>query len=215
MELWSNTKIANYPIFKIKKLLFQGTFAFLTIENTAQMLEIKKYKAKILLQELCELGYIQHITFLNEDKWNNATLGNVVANTTIKRLMTKKVANYKIEEFLKRVKDVNENSEFLFTISSVKLFIDFQECESFVKYLRFAVMFKQKEKNDELHKKLEMESIRKSKRHFSNIVEEFIFPRTKILEYLKNGNHNLIVSDERNVRYLDDYEDLVIPKDFQ
>jgi hypothetical protein len=215
MEFWSNQNIANYSIFQVKRLLLKAISGFITVENASYVLGIKKSNAKTLLNELCRLGYIQYNHLFDEDTWENSTLGNIIVHSTIKRLITPDIAKLKIKEFPRRVNDVNLNPELQFSIGRVMLRTEFQGNSSDIKYLRFAISFEEKSTNSKLIKKKTLERMNKSKKRISNMLEQLEYPRTEILDFLKNGVHNISLRDERGVRYLMNYADLSISNEVE
>jgi hypothetical protein len=200
MERLINETICGFPIVKVKKILKNDLFLFISVESINEVLK-NNTKSKKLLNDLVESGYIEETKY--PDKFMISTRGNVLVNTYVRRLLSKTKAEEKIKDFLDRVNKVNKLKTYLYYIDQVYLCGEYIKNKDLINKLHFDVKLCSKYKDEEIRRDLESKKCRNSGKQFSNLVEHFLYPQFEVINFLKSGVHNIIITLNR----IEDWEE--------
>lgn len=173
---------------------------FLKESDVKSIMGINTIKARQFIEQLEEEGFIEKLEFM--EAWRTMVRGNILAVIPIKRLITREVAEQKIQNFIERVKKVNEDPYFLYNINSVKVYGEYINNTQLLNKINLLIALVAKEKDPEKHEKLESQREINATRNFSNIVKRLFYPQTEICEFLKGGVHNIEVRILGEVDYL-------------
>ncbi|WP_028978595.1 hypothetical protein [Sporocytophaga myxococcoides] len=173
---------------KVKILLRRGENNFITEALLFELFKLKDNQAKQLLLELEELGYIERIGI--EGCWGLAIRGKLLANQNIKKLYKTSSIKQHLNALKERVIYVNSNEKYPFYIGIMKVTSKLPIQER-INELNIVYTLIGKKMNPYEFDNLTWQLIRKSKRGFSNILDELTYPETAINEFLKSRSHIL------------------------
>lgn len=193
MRINSKDKFLGQSILKLRELLkytggrsWEDKAIRRVIKN---ILEVDDSVAEIILSGLSSEGYIEKTNIGDRNVWVNTIKGNSLSMASAAKPISRKTANKIYNEFLERVKQVNENEYYLFRIKKVVVFGSFLESEEQLGDIDIAVEIVPKEEDKEKHFKLTRERAREASnqgRRFGNYVEELFWAREEVKRFLKS-----------------------------
>jgi predicted nucleotidyltransferase len=153
---------------------------------------ITKRKAERLITELVKLELVRKSEFQPEKnivRYETTIQGNALALAKAGKPVSRASADRVLQEFLDRVKSVNEQSELAYSVESVIVFGSYLTDRTKLNDLDIGVELTRRGKEKAPDEKLQKERIARafaSGRRFGNLVEELFWPRTEVLLILKN-----------------------------
>jgi predicted nucleotidyltransferase len=190
MKINTKDKILDVPILTIRDFLRQlkGPIGDPWPESFAyQYLKFGTERNKEILNELSRQGFIEKTENLQgEQFWQNTIKGNSLANATAAKSVTRETADKVFNEFMERVRKVNEDPYYLFKVNRVILFGSYIQDTPTVNDVDIAFELIPKE-NDPKRRHVIYEQRRiESKRTFRNTTDYLIWPHTEVLLFLKS-----------------------------
>jgi len=165
-----------------------------TINNASIILGILFFEAKNLIQALEKEGFLErdletethykNKIWAKDGVWKNTIRGNALAQAPAKTISRRK-AEELVQEFLKRVKTVNENGPYLYCVKRAAVFGSFLGDSPVLGDVDIAVEISRKPypNNKEYETKA---AERRRGRRFSNIVEEIAWPHIEVEKFLRS-----------------------------
>jgi predicted nucleotidyltransferase len=153
---------------------------------------ITKRKAVRLIAELVKLELVRKSEFQPEKnivRYETTIQGNALALAKAGKPVSRATADRVLQEFLDRVKRVNEQSELAYSVESVVVFGSYLTDRTKLNDLDIGVELTRRGKEKATDEKLQKERIARAfacGRRFGNLVEELFWPRTEVLLILKN-----------------------------
>jgi predicted nucleotidyltransferase len=145
-----------------------------------------------LIAELVKLELVRKSEFQPEKnivRYETTIQGNALALAKAGKPVSRATADRVLQEFLDRVKRVNEQSELAYIVESVVVFGSYLTDRTKLNDLDIGVELTRRGKEKATDEKLQKERIARAfacGRRFGNLVEELFWPRTEVLLILKN-----------------------------
>src|SRR5262245_31592571 len=123
MRIEASQTIASQPALMIRKLMRRGRGSNWTIELVEDVLGVNERTARRIVYEIEIEEYINKKEIIpGHQYWKNTIKGNALGMATTAKPVKRAKAAQKLNEFLGRVKKVNEDDYFLFKVNKVVLF---------------------------------------------------------------------------------------------
>jgi hypothetical protein len=193
MEIWNDEYIMEYPI-QHKALMHSGKDNLITIKLVKNKLGIDFIKVKTLIKKLESLGYIQEFGYPLAETWIPSVRGKLLANTSIKHLLTPKMIMQQQKILIERIENINSNKQFIYNVTSHLFKVEYVKGTEQAKFIHLNVALTPKEEDEKKFSELEEQRRRTYKHSFQNIVEQLFYPRQEIINFLRFRLHNVRVS---------------------
>lgn len=197
MRINPNETILGISLIKIRHLLRYGNNNDeIAINMATSLLNINETKAKRLFTILSEKSFVILKTIHGQQYWQNTVKGNAMALASAARPINRSTADRIFAEFMKRVKEVNNNSCFLYKVREIRLFGSYLAKVPKINDIDIAVELVPKENNKEIHMNLCLARIQQVKakgRKFNNITEEVCWPQLEAIRFLKSRSRSLSI----------------------
>ncbi len=195
MKINPKESIAGFPILKIRDLLrFHDQ---LTPEKVSKRLVISIEQANSVLQELIQLDYLELVPENFEYKtYTRTILGNALRMAKAIPSISKEKAKNLFDEFLCRVKEVNENDNFLWEVERVVVFGSFITDATFVNDIDLVVILTRRRILGNSWDKRNRDRINQAVaggKHFYDSVDEMCYPELEVRKFLKGKSHYLSI----------------------
>jgi predicted nucleotidyltransferase len=164
-----------------------------TAADLAKGLGIEKGATKDVLAAMLMAGYIE----AEGSGFRNTEAGNAVAKVSKARPIKKQTAEKALEDFLGRVKTVNLESEYLYSVERVVLYGPFFEGAEKFKDVDVAVELSAKERNKaklEERVKKQAEEAEAAGKRFKSFADRRAWGSNKVLEFLKGKSRSISLS---------------------
>jgi len=186
-----------------------------TINGASIILDISKNEAKKLVQALEKEGFLErdletetrcrNEIWAKDGVWKNTINGNALAQAPAKTISRRKAEEI-VQEFLKRVKTVNENGPYLYCVKRAAIFGSFLGDSPVLGDVDIAVEVTRKPYPDEEYEIKAAE--RRRGRRFSNLVEEIAWPQIEVEKFLRSRQRI-------SLHYYDELENFQKQPDFK
>ena len=166
-----------------------------TVADVVKELAINSAAAQSVLAAMQMAGYIEPI---RGGKYRNTEAGNSVAQVSKARPIKKQTAEKALADFLTRVKNVNLESEYLYSVESVVLFGPYFEGIRKVKNVDVAVELEPKEINPsklEHLVKQQAEAEEATGKKFKSFSDRRAWGRNKVLAFLRGKSRALALHE--------------------
>ena len=177
MILYDNELLLDFPIKKIQRVLKLGKEKFIRAIDINKIMQIHDNDIELLLKRMQSEGYIERIeeTLI----YVNTIKGNLIASTNLIQTMSRDIANKKVAELLERVKKVNDENFFLYTVKMVKVYGEYidKDKEYITRIDILTILEERAEEN-------------------TNIYNDSIYTKDyeNLLRYLKANTHGLMIN---------------------
>lgn len=189
MHIDSKSTIAGVPAISVRDFLRRADDLQWSLEYVGQRLRLSTAQAKSLVTELLRLGYVEVVESLSKEPWHRRTLtGSTFALASAARPLRRVTARRKLEEFLNRVRIVNDSDYYLYKVSKVLVFGSYLRGEERLNDVDVAVELVHREADSESRRAVDQERVEKALREgrrFSNLVDELFWPQQEVLLFLK------------------------------
>lgn len=196
MKIDTNQNILGFPILKIRDLLkWRDSF---TCKRVADKLKITENEAQLLLDELTKLGYVTTTIDNKNFTHCNTIKGNALALSKALSSITKEKAEQLFNDFMERVKEVNNNDYYLYKVSKVILFGSYITDKLIVNDIDIAIEIIKKEDEPNVFQAKNMKRISEAKEkgiRFSSVVDELFYPHAEVQSFLKSKVKYLSIHD--------------------
>jgi len=199
MRINAADTLAGYPILTIRKLLRRLQDEHYLTDSVEEILKINKQEASLLLQELERKSLIEQVTNLEGELcWTNTENGNQLALATAAQPIKRETATQRIKDLLDRVKQANENPDYLYTIKKIDLFGSYLSNQDRINDVDISIKLDPKINDpqqlpqkllDRAHKAAE------KGKQFNSFMERLMWPENEIILFLKSGSRVLSLHD--------------------
>ena len=173
---------------KFRFLLRKGERNFISESMVTMVLRLKKEKAKELLKELENQGYIE--LFGIKNRWRVAMRGKVLAHETFEKVYKVESIRKHLDLLIERVDFINSSRKFPYSIGKIRVLGEYP-IKNRSNGIRIVYTLVKKKLSEEEFDKIASKLRAKSKRHFYNYVEYLLYPETATYEALKSRSHIL------------------------
>ena len=183
--------ISGISASAVRQFLLQSAeFPSWTADDLAKTLGIDKGATKGALAAMQMAGYIEPAGA----KFRNTEAGNAVAKVSKAKPIKKATAEKSLEEFQQRVRTVNLESGYLYSVEKVVLYGPYFEGADKIKDVDVAVELAPKERNKtklEEREKKQAEEAEAGGKRFKSFADRRAWGRNKVLDFLKGRSRSL------------------------
>lgn len=198
MRIAPSETIVGQPALMMRKLFREGRGRIWHESLVEQVLGVDFKTAKRIIRDLASEGYIQKAEVSREEVYENSIKGNSLAMASAAKPIKRERAEKKLEEFLQRVKIVNDSDYFLYKVQTVVVFGSYLTGKEFLNDIDVAIKLVPRLEDREEFGKLSDERINDAHmggRIFSNITEMIAWPQTEVRRYLKARSRVISLHD--------------------
>lgn len=198
MRIAPSETIVGQPALMMRKLFREGCGRIWHESLVEQVLGVDFKTAKRIIRDLASEGYIQKAEVSREEVYENSIKGNSLAMASAAKPIKRERAEKKLEEFLQRVKIVNDSDYFLYKVQTVVVFGSYLTGKEFLNDIDVAIKLVPRLEDREEFGKLSDERINDAHmggRIFSNITEMIAWPQTEVRRYLKARSRVISLHD--------------------
>lgn len=182
--------IAGQAAIKVRNFLRRTKDRPFSIRSVCYFLKVSKQKGNKIVRILLENDYIEPDNHYPKGPWWKTTLkGNSLSLASAARPLHRSTADRKINEFLDRVRIINNDDYYLYCVTKVIVFGSYLSQEKRINDIDLAVELHPKDPDIEKHIELEdnrLCELTMQGRHFSNIVDKLFCARQEVLRFLKS-----------------------------
>jgi hypothetical protein len=126
MRIRPDAVIAGFPAKQIRKLLRQSALS-LSVDEATKVLGLNERSTLKLLNDIEKQGFIEKNAFAPDPNknWKNTIKGGALSKALFSAPVSRRAAEQKLNEFMDRVREVNEAGRFLYRVRKVVLFGSF------------------------------------------------------------------------------------------
>jgi predicted nucleotidyltransferase len=191
--------VVGFPAKQIRKLLRQNV-QFLSVDDVTKVLGLSGKSALRLLETLEQKGFIEKNTFAPDpDKnWRHTIKGGALSKALFSAPVSRRNAEKALVEFMDRVREVNEDSRFLFRVRKVVLFGSFLTGSATIGDLDVAIDLVPKEADVRKHSELILARANEASlngRAFRNFIERLDFAAQEVRSFLKSRSRIIQLTD--------------------
>jgi len=189
MRIRPDDLVVGFPAKQIRKLLRQSD-QFLSVDDVTKVLGFRGKSALRLLETLEQQGFVEKNIFVPDPNknWKHTIKGGALSNALFSAPVSRRNAERKLNEFMDRVRDVNEANRFLFRVRKVVLFGSFPTASSTIGDLDIAIDLVPKEPDARKHSELVLARVNAADlcgKRFQNFVQRLDFAAHEVRSYLK------------------------------
>ena len=188
MRIDKNSKLAGFPILKIRDLL-RKCHECVDQEGVMHILKIDKNGAKKIITALEQKGFIElgaeETERASDSTWEITKNGRRFAAASALKPIPREKAETLVSDLLKRVEEVHENDEFMYDVELLEAFGSFITDSPDLGDIDLALTLRRKEKFQGNWGELSSRQAAESGKCFSDFVEKLYYSETKVRRYLK------------------------------
>jgi hypothetical protein len=207
MIIRKNQEIAGYAAPVIRQLLRQMGSRHAGHAFVQKVLGCSAQEAVQLMYALQRAGYVSSCSGARDlSFFSTTTEGNRLAGASL-RPISRTTADRVLSDFVRRIRKVNSNRRFLYTITAAVVFGSAVSEAKELGDVDVAVRFERKTVDWETHVRLSYERVwqaRRNGRRFRNITEQVFWPTIEIRNFLKSRTRQLNIHELDEVAGLPD-----------
>lgn len=191
MKIGGRQDYHGIPILGLRKFLrAMSNSSNWSVVSLSQDLGVSTPVARALVGQLATDGYISAVSPRNTE-WENTEKGNGLGCASAAALLTRRTAEIQLQEFLRRVQQVNSSAApFALWIDRVLLLGSMLGTKERVSDVDLSIKLINKPAYDVLSRDRISIALTDGRR-FGSILEQVIWPRQEILLYLRNRRRSL------------------------
>lgn len=194
MQINANDSLAGVPILTIRAVLKRALNRTINdLPFFAHYLDVSEKKARQVVTELVEQGYLQ-VQQKRPKLWSVTLKGGGLANATAAKPIRRATADRVLSAFMERVHEVNRNDYYLFKVTRVVLFGSYLSDKEMLGDVDVAIDIKRKQEDWEEHQRLSRQRIAEAKdrgRVFEWWYAEDMWPENETMLFLKSRSRAL------------------------
>ncbi|WEG13435.1 hypothetical protein PU629_03440 [Pullulanibacillus sp. KACC 23026] len=186
--------LAGFPILEMRDLFRSFGQGVINIQTVALKLNVTLDEAEEVMKCLERQGYIEKE---GDDRWDKTIKGNALTNAKAGPGFSRKTAERKLNDFLERVKKVNE-SNFAYKVETVAVFGSYLTEAEKLGDVDLALRLKPTFDDPEEFGKLRNERINlaiNKGRNFKSFMDQLFWPHEEVLKFLKSGCRVISIHD--------------------
>lgn len=200
MNIRSGDEIAGFPAIELREFFRQFRDGSLGADGAAYYLGIGIKKAKKLLTDLENEGYlISEVSKYGRKKrtwWKQTTKGAGLRMASAMKPIKRATADRLLAQFLERVEEVNSSPDYLYKVVKVILFGSYlDESRTELSDLDLAVEVVRKEPDYEKFVEMNRAQVKRECRSFMSFLDESFYSYKKILKRLRNRSTGISLHD--------------------
>ena len=188
--------ICGLDALEARRILKRFGDEALSLEQAARQCEIAVATAPGLLALFVAEGYLK-VTQGTIESWAITSKANSLFDKSTTRLLKRSKAQEKLQALLARVKEVNENPYYLFTVTRLGVFGSYLTDKNLLGDLDVCLCLAPREQNHAQHMKLYEARIHRAfaeGQRFSNSSEKLLYPILEGYKFLKGRSPKLNLS---------------------
>lgn len=196
MKINPKETIAESPLLKIRDLLKKGKAESIVL--TASFLKITKKKARQLLKNLLELGYIEEVQVDGYKIYRNTLKGNALALSKAVPSLSREKADALYNAFIERVKQVNQEDYYLYKVTKVQLFGSYLTVSPVVNDIDICLELDRKEADSEIWLKQNQARVSEAAQkgvRFNTYLDELFYSEREVRSFLSAKSRYLSFHD--------------------
>jgi len=190
MRIDPQSQVAGVPAVVLRDFLRQVINNEWTTEAVVKGLKLSHARAERVISRLLSEGYIKETELRRRRQlYQLAPLGRRLALATAARPLTRETAQRNLQEFLDRVRALNEDDRFCYRVQRVLLFGSFLAEQDRINDIDVAVELARRENDPDRWDAARHACIRKALaegRQFRNLTEELCWPEIEVQRFLKS-----------------------------
>ena len=189
MYIDPKSKIAGLPVLKVRNFLHRAAGPSWTAEYLKNCFKVPCFEARQIVEELSSLGYIARDNQIpNIEYWKTTVKGNSLGLASAARPLKRSVADKRVNEFLERVRQANNNDRFLYQVRRVIAFGSYLSNQDRLNDVDLAVELEPRGSGQDFMRQCykRIHEAQQGGRRFRNISEQFSWPEDEVLLFLKS-----------------------------
>jgi hypothetical protein len=203
MRISSTDTIAGQPALAIRELLKKTQTYGGTLSDIANQLHVDQKTAQEIFDTLCAEGYIEPVeTPDNADEndiyWQNTLNGNSLAIATARKPIARQTAERLLNEFLQRVKEINDCADYAYYVKQVVIFGSYLSDSPNLGDIDLAIWVEHRyndmqERSRNIEKRIMLAL--ENGRRFKTFWAEWCWPYTEVIRFLRNRSPSISIHD--------------------
>jgi predicted nucleotidyltransferase len=192
MTIDPKAQFAGLSLVEIRNFLNRFSLNPIDVERVQSTFRVSSKKASSLIAALEREGYIT-----KADKtpyaqyWTLTDAGSRLASAYAARPISRKTAEKKLAELIKRAKRVNRSDDFAFCVSQIAVVGSYLSDAPTMSDVDVVVSLRPRLSVPQAQQTLENKCINASHRRFSNLVDRIYWPRQQVMFFLKSRSRAL------------------------
>ncbi|MCU7512355.1 MAG: nucleotidyltransferase domain-containing protein [Ignavibacteria bacterium] len=190
----------GFPILSIRKLLNSlREYRAISIKGIYSDLHISKKRAEKLASDLVDKGYFKCEIDGHGLKWYTVqSKGRRLAKAYATKPLHRSTADKKLQEFLQRVKEVNNNNYYLYRVTKVILFGSYLTDKERIGDVDIAIELEHKIIDPVLRKNADIGRYHlaiKNGRQLNSMLDDIFWPYNEVVLFLKSRARSIDLTD--------------------
>jgi predicted nucleotidyltransferase len=191
MNVKAGDELAGFPAIELREFFRKFRGGAIGVDGTAYYLGIGIRKAKKLLTDFENEGYLKSkISLYGRKKktwWEQTPKGAGLRMASAAKPIKRAAADRLLSQLLERVEEVNESPDYLYKVVKVVLFGSYlDESRLTLSDIDIAVELERKEPDYEKHVEMNDAQVEKECRSYLSFLDHNYFSYNKVLKRLKN-----------------------------
>jgi hypothetical protein len=198
MKVELNSEVRGFPCRMVRKFVREfsrGSLYSFSLAYVMRRLKIPEDEAFKFVEALTAEGLIERVDDQDDrEAWAPTVKGNSFAIASTGKPITRAQADQLINELIDRVKEINEDSDYAYVVSEVRVFGSYLTQTPTLNDVDVHIKFSARWTDENEFKALRDASIRRAEvkgRQFRGFFEELAWPEVEVWQYLKAGKRKL------------------------
>jgi predicted nucleotidyltransferase len=197
--------IGGLDAVEARRILKRFGHEALSLEQASRQCEIDISTAPVLLGQLVAEGYLK-VTQETIESWTITSKATQLFDKSTTRVLKRTKAQEKLQALLARVKELNENAYYLYTVARLGVFGSYLTDKDLLGDLDVCLSLEARETNEAQHKKLRKARIDRAfaeGQRFSNMGDELLHPYIECFRFLKGRSPKLNLAEFSSIETFD------------
>jgi predicted nucleotidyltransferase len=197
--------IGGLDAVEARRILKRFGHEALSLEQAARHCEIDISTAPVLLGQLVAEGYLK-VTQGTIESWNITSKATLLFDKSTTRVLKRTKAQEKLQALLARVKELNENAYYLYTVARLGVFGSYLTDKDLLGDLDVCLILEPRETNQAQHMKLKEARINRAfaeGQRLSSLGDELLYPFIECFKFLKGRSPKLNLAEYSSIETLD------------
>jgi predicted nucleotidyltransferase len=202
MRISSADTIAGQPAIAIRELFKKAIkYGGGTLSDIASQLQVDQKTACEIFYTLCTEGYIEPLEITNnaddnDTYWQTTLKGNSLAIATARKPITRQTAERLLNEFLQRVKEINDCADYAYYVKKVVIFGSYLSDSPNLGDIDLAIWVEHRyndiqERSRNFQQRIELAL--QNGRRFKTFWAEWCWPYTEVIRFLRNRSPSISI----------------------
>jgi predicted nucleotidyltransferase len=197
--------ICGLDALEARRILKRFGHDALSLEHAARHCEIDISKAPGLFAQFVAEGYLK-VTQGTISSWTITSKATRLFDKSTTRVLQRTKAQEKLQALLARVKELNENAYYLYTVARLGVFGSYLTDKDLLGDLDVCLSLEPRESNQDQHKKLHEARINRAfaeGQRFSSLGDELLYPYIECFRFLKGRSPKLNLAEFSSIETFD------------